>query len=112
MLDSTLAQGVLLGADPAARALREFVSQLMDFEVVNRYVTEQITAVGVRYDLGEGHDLVGRRMREVELKQGRLYELMRGGRGLLLARSRASRGRAGPSAAPGRMEQASDENRP
>ncbi|MFB0630354.1 rifampin monooxygenase [Streptomyces sp. AB3(2024)] len=87
VLDSTLAQGVLLGADPAARALREFVSQLMDFEVVNRYVTEQITAVGVRYDLGEGHDLLGRRMRDLELKQGRLYELMRGGRGLLLDRT-------------------------
>lgn len=87
VLDSTLAQGVLLGTDPAARALREFVSQLMDFEVVNRYVTEQITAVGVRYDLGEGHDLLGRRMRDVVLKEGRLYELMRGGRGLLLDRT-------------------------
>ncbi|ATZ24085.1 rifampin monooxygenase [Streptomyces lavendulae] len=87
VLASTLAQGVLLGTDPAARALREFVSQLMDFDVVNRYVTEQITAVGVRYDLGEGHDLLGRRMRDVVLKEGRLYELMRGGRGLLLDRT-------------------------
>ncbi|MFE2856097.1 rifampin monooxygenase [Streptomyces lavendulae] len=87
VLGSTLAQGVLLGTDPAARALREFVSQLMDFDVVNRYVTEQITAVGVRYDLGEGHQLLGRRMRDVTLEEGRLYELMRGGRGLLLDRT-------------------------
>jgi hypothetical protein len=43
-----------------------------------------ITAVGVRYDFGEGHELLGRRMRDVKLKQGRLYELMHGGRGLLL----------------------------
>jgi hypothetical protein len=38
----------------------------------------------VRYDFGEGHDLLGRRMRDVRLKRGRLYELTRGGRGLLL----------------------------
>jgi hypothetical protein len=38
----------------------------------------------VRYDLGEGHELRGRRLRDVGLKQGRLYERMHGGRGLLL----------------------------
>ena len=56
----------------------------MDFEDVNRYLIEKITAIGVRYDFGEGHDLLGRRLRDVRLKRGRLYELMRGGRGLLL----------------------------
>ncbi|MFJ9418802.1 rifampin monooxygenase [Streptomyces sp. NPDC101227] len=84
VLDNTRAQITLLGTDPGATALRELFSKLMDFEEVNRYVTEMITAVGVRYDFGEGHELLGRRMRDVELKQGRLYELMRGGRGLLL----------------------------
>ncbi|REK86521.1 rifampin monooxygenase [Streptomyces inhibens] len=84
VLTSNLAQGVLLGADPGAKALRELFSKLLDFEEVNRYVTEMITAVGVRYDFGEGHELLGRRMRDVGLKQGRLYELMHGGRGLLL----------------------------
>jgi hypothetical protein len=28
----------------------------MDFEEVNRYLIEKITAIGVRYDFGEGHD--------------------------------------------------------
>lgn len=59
----------------------------MDFEEVNRYVTGLITAVDIRYDFGEGHELLGRRMRDLELKQGRLYELMHGGRGLLLDRT-------------------------
>ena len=45
---------------------------------------EKVTAIGVRYDFGEGHELLGRRMRDVELKRGRLYELMHDGRGLLL----------------------------
>ncbi|MFF3515606.1 rifampin monooxygenase [Streptomyces sp. NPDC002573] len=84
VLDNTRAQITLLGTDPGAVALRELLSRLMDFEEVNRYVTEMITAVGVRYDFGEGQELLGRRMRDVKLKQGRLYELMHGGRGLLL----------------------------
>ncbi|MFD5921990.1 rifampin monooxygenase [Kitasatospora sp. NPDC058201] len=84
VLDNTRAQITLMGTDPGAVALRELLSTLMDFEEVNRYVTEMITAVGVRYDFGEGHELLGRRMRDVTLKRGRLYELMHGGRGLLL----------------------------
>jgi hypothetical protein len=56
----------------------------MDFDDVSRYLTEKITAIGVRYDFGEGHKSLGRRMRDVQLKQGRLYERMHGGRGLLL----------------------------
>jgi 2-polyprenyl-6-methoxyphenol hydroxylase-like FAD-dependent oxidoreductase len=84
VLDNTRAQITLLGTDPGATALRELFSKLMDFEEVNRYVTEMITAVDVRYDLGEGHELLGRRMRDVRLKRGRLYELMHAGRGLLL----------------------------
>ncbi len=87
VLDNTRAQITLLGADPGATALRELFSQLMDFDEVNRYVTEMITAVGVRYDFGEGDELLGRRMRDVELKRGRLYELMHEGRGLLLDRT-------------------------
>ncbi|MFE2842320.1 rifampin monooxygenase [Streptomyces scopuliridis] len=84
VLDNTRAQITLLGTDPGATALRELFSKLMDFEEVNRYVTGIITAVEVRYDFGEGHELLGRRMRDVGLKRGRLYELMHDGRGLLL----------------------------
>jgi 2-polyprenyl-6-methoxyphenol hydroxylase-like FAD-dependent oxidoreductase len=84
VLDNTRAQMTLMGTEAGPTALRELFSQLMDIEEVNRYVTELITATGVSYDFGEGHELLGRRLRDVRLKQGRLYELMRGGRGLLL----------------------------
>ncbi|WP_262057251.1 rifampin monooxygenase [Streptomyces sp. STR69] len=89
VLDNTRAQITLLGTDPGATALRELFSTLMDFEEVNRYVTEMITAVGIRYDFGFGeeHELLGRRMRDVKLTQGHLYGLMHGGRGLLLDRT-------------------------
>jgi hypothetical protein len=84
VLDNTRAQMELMSLDPDAQAVRRLVSELMDFEDVNRYLIEKIIAIGVRYDLGEEHALLGRRLRDVELKQGRLYGLMHGGRGLLL----------------------------
>ncbi|MEV8390338.1 MULTISPECIES: rifampin monooxygenase [unclassified Streptomyces] len=87
VLDNTRAQMELLSSEPGARAVRRLVSELMDFEVVNRHLIEKISAIGVRYDFGEGHELLGRRLRDMRLKQGRLYELTRAGRGLLLDRT-------------------------
>ncbi|MGW2716513.1 rifampin monooxygenase [Streptomyces sp. NPDC001492] len=87
VLDNTRAQMELMSTEPGPQAVRRLLSQLMDFEEVNRYLIEKITAVGIRYDFGEGHELLGRRMRDVQLKRGRLYELMHGGRGLLLDRT-------------------------
>ncbi len=84
VLDNTRAQMELLSPEPGPRSVRRLVSELMDFEDVHRYLIEKITAIGVRYAFGEGHDLLGRRMRDVGSKRGRLYELMHGGRGLLL----------------------------
>ncbi len=84
VLDNTRAQMELLSLEPGPRSVRRLVSELMDFEEVNRYLIEKITAIGVRYDFGEGHELLGRRLRDVGLKRGRLYERMHGGRGLLL----------------------------
>ena len=84
VLTNTRAQAELLSSEPGPRAVRQLVSELMDFEQVTRYLIEKITAIGVRYDFGDEHPLVGRRLRDIELKQGRLYSLMHGGRGLLL----------------------------
>ncbi|MFZ2172713.1 MAG: rifampin monooxygenase [Rhodococcus sp. (in: high G+C Gram-positive bacteria)] len=84
VLDNTRAMMQLMSLDPGSQAVRRLVSELMDFEEVNRYLTEKIAAIGVRYDFGEGHELLGRRMRDIGLKRGRLYEQMHGGRGLLL----------------------------
>ncbi|MEV0878237.1 rifampin monooxygenase [Micromonospora echinofusca] len=84
VLDNTLAQMHLLSTEPGPQAVRRLLSELMDFQDVNRHLIEKITAIGVRYDLGEGHELLGRRLRDVGLKRGRLYELLHAGRGLLL----------------------------
>ncbi|MFJ6569210.1 rifampin monooxygenase [Streptomyces sp. NPDC091292] len=84
VLNNTRAQMELLSTDPGPRSVRRLLSELMDFEDVNRYLIEKVTAIGIRYPCGEGHELLGRRLRDIALKQGRLYELTHGGRGLLL----------------------------
>ncbi|MFC5663104.1 FAD-dependent monooxygenase [Kitasatospora misakiensis] len=103
VLTNTRAQMTLLGAEPGPTALRELLTRLMEFEDVNRYITGMITAVDIRYDLGADlpggqvsqgsrgggdHELLGLRMRDVPLSDGRrLYDLMHTGRGLLLDRT-------------------------
>lgn len=84
VLDNTRAQMLLLSTEPGPQAMRRLLSQLMDFADVNRYLIEKIIAISVRYDFGEGHALVGRRMRDIALDKGRLYARMHRGRGLLL----------------------------
>lgn len=84
VLINTRAQSELMSLEPGPQAVRRLLSELMEFEEVNRYLTEKITAIGIRYDFGDGHELLGRRLRDVRLKRGRLYELMHGGRGLLI----------------------------
>jgi 2-polyprenyl-6-methoxyphenol hydroxylase-like FAD-dependent oxidoreductase len=87
VLDNTRAQVELSSTEPGPRAVRRLLTELMDFAEVNRYLTEKITAIGVRYDLGEGPDLLGRRLRDIDLKQGHLYDQLHRGRGLVLDRT-------------------------
>ncbi|MGW4122183.1 rifampin monooxygenase [Nocardia sp. NPDC004711] len=84
VLDTARAMSELTSLEPGPQALRRLLTQLMEFEAVHRFLIERVTALGVRYDFGPGDDLRGRRQRDVALKRGRLYELMRQGRGLLL----------------------------
>lgn len=85
VLDNTRAQMLLMSTEPGPQAMRRLLSELMDFNEVNLRLTEKIVATAIRYDFGEGHALLGRRLRDVELRgHGRLYGLMHAGRGLLL----------------------------
>ncbi|MEU6129741.1 FAD-dependent monooxygenase [Saccharopolyspora sp. NPDC047091] len=96
VLELTRAQMELLLPEPGPRAVRKVLADLVEFEEVNRYLIEKVTAIGIHYDFGEPaaggeepgsgsrNPLVGKRMRDVELKRGRLYRLLHGGRGLLL----------------------------
>ena len=84
VLDNTRAQAELISTEAGPQAVRRLISELMNFDDVNRYLTEKITAISVRYDVGGDHDLLGRRLRNIALTSGNLYDLMHSGRGLLL----------------------------
>jgi rifampicin monooxygenase len=87
VLDNTRAQMELISSRPGPRAVRRLISELMDFNEVNRYLTEKIIGTALRYDFGDDHDLVGRRLPDMRLPEGRVYERMRGGRALLVVRT-------------------------
>ncbi|MFI8526144.1 rifampin monooxygenase [Promicromonospora sukumoe] len=91
VLDNTRAQTVLLSPEPGPQAVRRLLAELMPFEDVRRHLAEKVTATGIRYDFGGGPEagggLVGRRLPDVALREGRLYERMRDGKGLLLDRT-------------------------
>ncbi|MFE5704661.1 rifampin monooxygenase [Rhodococcus koreensis] len=87
VLNNTRAQSELMSTEPGPQAVRRLVTELMDFEVVSRYLMEKVTAIGIRYDFGDGHELLGKRLRDIGLGSGRLYEQMHRGRGLLLDRT-------------------------
>jgi hypothetical protein len=87
VLNNTRAQMELMSTEPGPQAVRRLFTELMDFDEVNRYLIEKITATGIRYDFGEGPDLLGRRLPDLDVEQGHLYGLLHRGRGLLVDRT-------------------------
>lgn len=87
VLENTRVQMELLSPEPGPRAVHRLLTSLMDIDEVNRRLVEQIAGIGIRYDFGEGPDLVGRRLRDLDLMDGPLYGHTHRGRGLLLDRT-------------------------
>ncbi len=84
VLNLTTALTELGSSEPGPRAVRGLLSELMDIEDVNRLLIGKFSAIGIRYDVGDGPELLGRRLKNIALAHGRLYDLMHRGRGLLL----------------------------
>ena len=87
VLTLTRAQSVLIDPEPGPRAVRTLLAELMEVDGVGLFLAEQVSGTGIRYDLGTGPELLGRRLRDLPLPHGRLYEQLRDGRGLLLDRT-------------------------
>jgi 3-(3-hydroxy-phenyl)propionate hydroxylase len=68
VLRNTMAQVALTRVDDRSQALREAVLALLDMDEPRRHVAGMISGLDVRYDLGEGHPLLGRRMPDVDLR--------------------------------------------
>ena len=84
VLTNTRARMELVSTEPGPQAVRRLFSELMDFEEVRQHLISKVIAISIRYDFGDPHPLVGRRLRDIVLMRGRLFSLMHAGRGLLL----------------------------
>jgi len=85
VLDWSRAQVALMRPSPSSRALEAIIRDLIDTRDGATYFAERVWGVGLRYDLGDSHPLVGRSAPDFELADGtRLGELLRNGKGLLL----------------------------
>jgi 2-polyprenyl-6-methoxyphenol hydroxylase-like FAD-dependent oxidoreductase len=67
VLQTTLAQTALARSDPRIDAVRDELAELLSLEEPRKRVAGMISGLDVRYDLGEGHPLLGRRMPDLDL---------------------------------------------
>src|SRR6185312_13316659 len=82
------AQVAMRRTDDRTRALREYVSQTFSMDEPRRRWAAEISGLDVRYDLGEGHPLLGRRMPDLDLETAdgpvRVFRLLHDARPVLL----------------------------
>lgn len=84
-LDHTMAQAALQRRDDRMRALVDLVSELALMDEPRKKVAGAISALDIHYDLGDGHPLLGRRMPDLDLADGRrVFELLHAARPVLL----------------------------
>jgi 3-(3-hydroxy-phenyl)propionate hydroxylase len=67
VLRMTMAQVALLRTDDHTEALRDAVLEFLDVEEMHTRVAAEMSGLGVHYDLGEGHPLIGRRMPDLDV---------------------------------------------
>lgn len=88
VLRNTLAASVLRRDDDRTRALRDTVAELLDTDEPRRKLAAMLAGLDIRYDLGEGHPLLGRRMPDLELVTDdggmRVFELLHRARPVVL----------------------------
>jgi 2-polyprenyl-6-methoxyphenol hydroxylase-like FAD-dependent oxidoreductase len=88
VLQNTMAQTALTRSDARLAALRGTVTELLAMDEPRRRVAAAITGLDIRYDFGEGHPLLGRRMPDLDLVTAdgtvRTFALLNDARGVLL----------------------------
>jgi hypothetical protein len=67
VLRNTMAQVALRRQDDRTKALGEVVSEFLGMDEPRKEMAAEMSGLGVHYDLGEGHPLLGRRMPDLDL---------------------------------------------
>ncbi|HEY7032186.1 MAG TPA: FAD-dependent monooxygenase [Thermomicrobiales bacterium] len=88
VLRNTMAQVALLRTDDRTSALRDAVSELLGMDEPRKRVAAMMSGLDIRYDLGEGHPLLGRRVPDLDLVTAngprRVFALLHDARPVLL----------------------------
>jgi 3-(3-hydroxy-phenyl)propionate hydroxylase len=88
VLRNTMAAVALRRPDDRSKALGDYVSELLSMDGPRRRLAAEMSGLDVRYQLGEGHPLLGRRMPDLDLLTAsgvqRVFTLLHNGRPLLL----------------------------
>ena len=93
-LRHTMAQTALARSDARIDALRDTMAELLSMEEPRKRFAATVAGLDIRYDLGDGHPLLGRRMPDLDLVTGdgapRVFDLLGGARAVLLNVNRPS----------------------
>jgi 2-polyprenyl-6-methoxyphenol hydroxylase-like FAD-dependent oxidoreductase len=88
VLHNTMAQVALSRTDDRTEAVRDTVTELLSMDEPRKRFAGMMSGLDIRYDLGEGHPLLGRRMPDLDLVTAdgplRVYTLLHEARPALL----------------------------
>lgn len=88
VLRDTMAQVALLRPDDRTDALRAVMTNLLGMGEPRKRIAGRMSGLDLRYDLGEGHPLLGRRMPDLELTTAegsiRVFSLLHAARPVLI----------------------------
>jgi len=88
VLANTMAQTALTRSDARMDALRDTMSELLSMDEPRKRFAAMMSGLDIRYDLGEGHPLLGRRMPDLDLVTAngplRVFTLLHNARPVLL----------------------------
>ncbi len=88
VLRNSMAQIALSGSDDRHEALRGTMSELLSMDEPRKRFAAMMSGLDIRYDLGEGHPLLGRRIPDLDLVTPggslRVYTLLHDARPVLL----------------------------
>lgn len=88
VLRDTLAQVALFRQDDHTKALGDTISELLSMDEPRTRFAARMSGLGIHYDLGEGHPLLGRRMPDLDLDTAngplRVFTLLHDARPVLL----------------------------
>jgi 3-(3-hydroxy-phenyl)propionate hydroxylase len=100
VLRNTMAQMAVGRTDARTKALGDTVSELLGMNEPRKRIAAEISGLGIHYNLGEGHPLLGRRMPDLDLVTAngplRVFTLLHDARPVLLNLGEPGGGAIGP----------------